>query len=69
MDEEDFQVSRQALGLGWGWASGGSFPSVGLDRQKVPQQVPGWEGARGRGLRRGCLSQLAAVTGAQHPSV
>lgn len=63
MDEEDFQVSGQALGLGWGWAAGGSFPSVGLDRQKVPSRCLAGKG-KGEGvLRRGCLSQLAAVLG------
>lgn len=55
MDEEDFQVSGQALSLGWSWASGGSFPSVGLDRQKVPQQVPGWEGEMGRSAQKWLL--------------
>lgn len=69
MDEEDFQVSGQALGLGWGWAAGGSFLSVGLDRQKVPQQVPGWEGERGRGAQKRLPLPVGSSLRAQHPSV
>lgn len=71
MDEEDFQVSGQELGLGWGWTSEWSYPISGAERTEGAA-AGAWLGRGGAG--EGCSEEAAspswqAVTAAQSSSV